>query len=756
MEILSNRADLPLGENHVLLCKAGGEGEISWQKDGEDLDGENAKIDTIDETSSKLTIVNAKIEDAGRYVCICEFTSTHKDKTAYTLYVYEKPAFVDTETYHEFLEGQDATVPCNVTGQPEVEVYWERNHQKVRTNDLVRQLTDNALQIKNIKRVDQGTYVCVGKIKNRLIYEKIQISIVVNVSPIVKFHEKVKKVKAGPETNVSLICLVEGVPRPNITWTIPDISDESRYKYNSDKSELTILSVVRRDYGEYTCVAKNKIGESSATITLDVSEHPVAVLNQTLMEAEPGQTISVSCNVSGHPVPTLEWFRKTTNDQLLTVDADEGRVKTEDGYVLVIDSVSPSDGGLYTCMASSPAGNDSKEFVLKTRPGNVTQVSGTPGQTSVYFTLELPLVDGGSAITHFILQWKRESEEHWQQKVIQATDPLVIRNLLPYTSYLFRLAAQNPLGPGDFSYQLTVHTQAIREPDRPVLMISEAKVEGNTFSIPLTQLDDGDSPIIHYVVQYKNMMEEEWRMKKLPSNSTSIHLHDLLYNSDYQLEVQAVNFNGSSGTVEFNFKVPQPISERLSKNGIGKGAVVGIVMLIFFILLIAVDATCFYTNRCGLLMFLAVKLLGHKVPGRKSVEDVDGTTNGDLKLNGIDVPRNSIPNLQTQNGAKNRLQAEVTCDKAPLTKFEKTPHHGETASTKQGTDHHELKKLLFPTRNPNDVDCLDGSSCYGSNNSAHFNVHLCSLHDVWQLLCFNIHYPLELLLWSSCKGASSA
>ncbi|KAJ8014193.1 hypothetical protein DPEC_G00037710, partial [Dallia pectoralis] len=80
----------------------------------------------------------------------------------------------------------------------------------------------------------------------------------------------------------------------------------------------------------------------------------------------------------------------------------------------------------------------------------------------------------------------------------------------------------------------------------------------------------------------------------------------------------------------------------------------------------------------------------------------------------------------------------------------------QTASKKQGTDHHELKKLLFPTRNPNDVDCLDGSSCYGSNNSAHFNVHLCSVHDVWQLLCFNIHYPLELLLWSSCKGASSA
>lgn len=66
----------------------------------------------------------------------------------------------------------------------------------------------------------------------------------------------------------------------------------------------------------------------------------------------------------------------------------------------------------------------------------------------------------------------------------------------------------------------------------------------------------------------------------------------------------------------------------VSKPGLGKGAVVGIVMLIFLVLLIAVDATCCYTNRCGMLMFLAVKLFGQKVPGSKGMEEGDsnGTT----------------------------------------------------------------------------------------------------------------------------------
>lgn len=67
---------------------------------------------------------------------------------------------------------------------------------------------------------------------------------------------------------------------------------------------------------------------------------------------------------------------------------------------------------------------------------------------------------------------------------------------------------------------------------------------------------------------------------------------------------------------------------KMNKGGMGKGAVAGIVIVIFLVLLIAVDATCCYTNHCGMLMFLAVKLFGQKVPGMKTVEEGDGTSNG--------------------------------------------------------------------------------------------------------------------------------
>lgn len=59
----------------------------------------------------------------------------------------------------------------------------------------------------------------------------------------------------------------------------PSTFDESRYQYNSDKSQLTISGVARSDFGEYVCTATNKIGENNATFILDVSgEKPLGFM----------------------------------------------------------------------------------------------------------------------------------------------------------------------------------------------------------------------------------------------------------------------------------------------------------------------------------------------------------------------------------------------------------------------------------------------------------------------------------------------
>uniref|UniRef100_A0A3B5BC13 Ig-like domain-containing protein n=1 Tax=Stegastes partitus TaxID=144197 RepID=A0A3B5BC13_9TELE len=221
MDIITSKQDLHVGEEILLLCKAGGDGEITWQKDGVDIDDEEI-VEKVDETSSKLVIKKATMGNAGRYTCLCEFDSGHTDEVQTTLYVYEGPSFGSTTTYHEFLVGTNGTVPCLVTGQPAVDVHWFRDKKEISSHGgrRVFQMRDNSLFIEKVEREDGGMYVCRAQIRGRPIYQDLSVSVVINSPPTARLKEEVKKVMAGPETNVSLLCLVGGHPKPNITWNM--------------------------------------------------------------------------------------------------------------------------------------------------------------------------------------------------------------------------------------------------------------------------------------------------------------------------------------------------------------------------------------------------------------------------------------------------------------------------------------------------------------------------------------------------------
>ncbi|XP_035275664.1 neural cell adhesion molecule 1 isoform X1 [Anguilla anguilla] len=672
VEIISSAQDIEVGVRHLLLCTAGANERMTWHKDGEDVDEDQVVVENVDETSSKLIIEKARIDDSGLYSCNVEFDSG-AGKATYQIFVYQRPKFVSTPTYHEFLEGQDAVLPCAAEGLPAVDVKWRRAPE-----ERISVLPDNSLKIAKIERKHHGTYFCEASIRNRPVSEQLPISVVVNAPPTAEMHEKKKNVLAGPRTNVSISCLVNGFPTPNISWTSPPLSDATRHRFNSDRSELTIPSVVRSDFGEYTCVAANKIGETRASFTLDVTVHPAVSLSKASLEVEPGRTASVTCEASGHPPPRVHWVRKGTNVEL-TPSSARARAK---GPTLEFEAVQPADGGLYTCVGLSDVGNDTVDFSLETWPGAPSQIGVIPGPASARLSLDAPPVNGGTPITQYVLEWRKENEGNRSQRVVQSAEPLVLPALEPYTSYLVRLAATNRLGQGAFSSEHAVRTLAKQgEPDRPLLMDSEVQVEKNSVSVPIMQQDNGSEPVIHYVVRYWPDMEDEaWKEVELPANATAINLAGLQYNTSYHLEVRAINPMGSSRSAHFSFWVPQ--ASAVPKTAMGKGAVIAIVILIFLLLLVAVDATCCYVNRCGLLMYLAVKLLGEKAPGLKSVEEGDGDNIVDVKLNGLRAQRGSIPKQQQQqqNGAQNGVQMEVTCDKAPLTKFEKASPASDPAT----------------------------------------------------------------------------
>ncbi|XP_014826357.1 PREDICTED: neural cell adhesion molecule 1-like isoform X1 [Poecilia mexicana] len=665
LEIILSKQDFQVGEEMLLVCKATKEGEMTWHKGGEEIDDEDI-VSKLDYTTSKLLIKKASLSDGGTYTCRFESDDGHKADAQSVIYVYEGPSFHGTTTYHEFLEGADGMVPCLVTGRPAVDITWLKDGELIPSTPgvRVRKMSDNTLHIEKVKRSDAGTYICQAQIRGRAIYKQLPVSVVANAPPTVHIREEVKKVIAGPETNVSLLCLVDGLPKPNITWTLPIEADPSRHVFNSDHSQLTIQSVVRDDFGEYVCTAKNKIAESSATFMLHVFEPPEVFISEDQHSVNVGERVSVSCNVTGHPQPELHWINKQNGEELDSTS----RIKAVDG-VLEIEEVMPSDGGRYSCMAVGISGNASRDVVIQTQPGPPHYLTVTPGPTSVLFTLKTFPINGGAPIKSFVLQWRKSATDKWEETVVAASNTLAITNLKPYTKYTVRMAAMNDVGQGQFSMENTVRTEGKQgEPDSPALTTSQAVVEGNSFSVPLQQIENGGSPLLYFDVQYEQDTEEsERKTLRLPSDANIVSLKDLSFGSDYHLEVRAVNANGSSIPAMFNFTIAeQPVSSRMTK-----GTVVGIVILIFLLVFLAVDATCCYRNRCGLLMAVAGKLSRWKDPSLKKIEEGDGTTNGDVTLKGLSKPRGSIQQSGVQTVSKDGQLSEVTCDKAPLTKNEK-------------------------------------------------------------------------------------
>ncbi|XP_041081644.1 neural cell adhesion molecule 1-like [Polyodon spathula] len=434
--------------------------------------------------------------------------------------------------------------------------------------------TTKKLMINNAETSDNGVYKCVATFED---WTEKSATVTVNVlpPPIAWISEDSVNVTAGSASRISITCVVEGHPRPHVNWTRngrPINAKPGRLGFNSDQSVLTIYAVEKADEGQYTCIATNKINSSSDNVTLHVSVKPEVQLERST-EARPLAGVSITCNATGDPVPTIHWVRK--GNKLVSDSRTQISQKPDSNSslssTLTLQKVEPSDWGTYTCVATSPAGEDRRNVLVQTDPPPFTpdNVRANPGVSSLDITLKSPELIEGAEILRYKLQWRQEGANQWSTKTVEANNALRITDLLPNTPYEVRVAAINKIGEGGFSAQHKIHT--------------------------------------------------------LASMAQSVS--------------------------------PKPV--------VGTGGIVGIVMVIFLVLLVAVDTACYFTNHCGLMMCIAVNLLGKRPPGAKGQDEERNVSTVDVGLKGLSAQRGGGPNQP------NEVLSDVTCDQAPLTRFEK-------------------------------------------------------------------------------------
>uniref|UniRef100_A0A8C9T1J5 Neural cell adhesion molecule 1a n=1 Tax=Scleropages formosus TaxID=113540 RepID=A0A8C9T1J5_SCLFO len=723
VNITPAQGEISVGESKFFQCEVVGEAkEIDWYSpSGEKIlpNRQDISVTRNDEESSILTIYNANIDNAGIYKCVARNGNMESQATV-NVKIYQKLTFKSAPSPQEFNEGDNADIVCDVVSSPPPAIIWRRGNTKIQVEKDVRFkiLDNNHLQIRGIKKTDEGSYTCEGRIMARGEIDFRVIEVIINVLPTIRTRHAELNATADIGQSVMLACDADGYPEPRVTWWI---KNDDKYSINEDGSEMIIKNIEKVDEGEYTCIAKNKAGEKEAEVSLNVFVQPkiTYLKNQTASELE--EQVTLTCEATGDPTPTIVWSfgRQSLDDNvvvrsharvssltlkyvqftdagqylctarnaigqdaqsmylevryapkiqgLVTVYTWEGNaanisceVLAHPGAVVMwfrdgqqlpsanttnvkiyntpavsfleVTPDSQTDFGSYNCTATNIIGSESKEFLLIQAdvPSAPTIEQVEPYSSTALMRFDEPDATGGVPVLKYKVLWRAVGQVDWTSREYEADDgnTITIVGLKPETNYEVKMSAINGKGEGESSLAQSFKTEPVREPSPPKL---EGKLQstGNTLKVNWIKQDDGGSPIKHYLVRYKAKHASDWKPEmRLPSSSEYVMLSGLDWNTEYEVYVVAENQQGKSqpGTLSFRTSaeptaIPDPID---NSSGLGTGAIVGILIVVFVLLLVGVDITCYFLNKCGLLMCIAVNFCGKAGPGAKSKDLEEG------------------------------------------------------------------------------------------------------------------------------------
>ena len=114
-----------------------------------------------------------------------------------------------------------------------------------------------------------------------------------------------------------------------------------------EDGQLSIVNAQKKDFGLYKCKASNKLGHSSALTHLNVVELPhFRVIPPAKLEVDTNRNITVSCEATGDPKPTVTWMKENS-------ELPFGRSRVSVDGTLHIWNTKGEDAGRYICTASS-------------------------------------------------------------------------------------------------------------------------------------------------------------------------------------------------------------------------------------------------------------------------------------------------------------------------------------------------------------------------------------------------------------------
>ncbi|KAL7886132.1 hypothetical protein AOLI_G00064270 [Acnodon oligacanthus] len=406
------------GENFLVDCVASGlpDPEVSWSlPDGTIINNALQSDDSGSRNRRYIIFGNGTLllqqmgkNDEGDYTCYAKNTLGEDAMKVSVQVIPNSPQISSKDQVSLWAPlGHAAQMTCDATGEPPPAIIWISPNNEIITSSSVKYqiLNDGTLIIKKVTLADQGKYACVARNSAGDDIKNVKLQVEVREPHINgKGGRTESKVLAVNYQTLLLHCKAEGMPEPHIMWTtsygmsLPAPYVGGRFQVHRNGT-LVLRGVRKTDEGQFLCVAKNYLGETSLAVDLEVAslaEKPSFPMpNIEVLPLKPdGDDITLECRAIGKPKPEFVWILPNS-----TVLAPGMKLKRfihalGNGTLHIIQPV-PSDKGVYRCLAKNVAGQAEKRYALE--PGRKPQIRGTAAPMKISFgqTLNMPCtVDG--------------------------------------------------------------------------------------------------------------------------------------------------------------------------------------------------------------------------------------------------------------------------------------------------------------------------------------------------------------------------
>ncbi|XP_034088798.1 receptor-type tyrosine-protein phosphatase delta-like isoform X21 [Gymnodraco acuticeps] len=465
----------------TMLCAASGnpDPDISWFKDFLPVNTttNNGRIKQLRSESfggtpirGALQIEQSEESDQGKYECV----ATNNDGTRYSapanLYVRElrevrrvPPRFSIPPVDNEIMPGGSVNITCVAVGSPMPYVKWMLGAEDLTPEDDMP-IGRNVLELTDVRQ--SANYTCVAMSTLGVIEAVAQIT--------VKALPKVPGVPVVTERTATSITLTwdSGNPEP-VSFYI--IQHKSKYSEDTYK-EIDGVATTRYSVGglspysdyEFRVVAVNNIGrgppsesieaktaeQAPSTAPRQVRGHMLstttAVIHWEEPEAPNGQIMGYRVYYTLDSTQHFNlWEKQIVREaNFATI---QGLIPNKTYYIRVL---------AYTSVGDGPLSNDIQIIAKTGVPAQPTDFRGeAKSETSILLSWIAPAQTGQeNQITGYELMYRKRDDKDEKRISFEPTTTYLLKDLKPFTTYTFRLAARSKHGVGAYTNEISAET----------------------------------------------------------------------------------------------------------------------------------------------------------------------------------------------------------------------------------------------------------------------------------------------------------